>query len=187
MKSLPLYFCLLSCSALLIASCGGDNESASCSTIISRSGEPDMLGAPSFSANSVTAGDPVTVTIPVDDEATYINLNMMSSFLQPVINVEPVTMEAVTPIPGSSQNLQYVIDTTGYAPGLYFPAVDLCIEPNSCFPTTMTTGVGVGYSNTSFTDPAPNYMRQKFWDQVEVNGAFEDACIKIPFIQINSP
>lgn len=175
----------LVCISLFIASCAGDGgggDSAKCGTITEHPGEPDLTGIPSFSPSSVNVGDMVTISVPLDADVANIHLVLESSFLLNTIYVEDIVQQAITP---GVQTWQYVIDTTGFTPGTYFADLDLCTDPSTC--SSLSPGIGIAYFNTSISDPSPNYMRGKFWDNGSVNSYsnYSDACIKIPFVTVN--
>jgi len=179
-----LYIVLL-CASFFIASCSSDSGgggTAKCTTITEHPGEPDLTGIPSFSPTTVTAGQLVTISVPLDADVANIHLVLESSYLQNTIYVQDIVQQAVTP---GVQTWQYVIDTTGFTPGSYFADLDLCTDPNNC--SNLSTGIGIAYFNTSISDPTPNYMRGKFWDNGSINSYsnYSDACIKIPFVTIN--
>ena len=170
------------CIIFVLAACssgGGGSASEGC-TVISVAGEPDLTNKPSFTMNTLTAGDLVTITVPVDADVSFIKLQMVSSLLETNIYVEPVASEAV--IPGD-QNWQYEIDTSGYVAGSYFPDIELCSDPNSC--TGLSSGKGVSYFNNNFNTTDTNFVRKVVWDNGAVDKNNANSCIGIPYLKVN--
>lgn len=167
---------------VFMASCGGGGDGggniASCSDIISIAGEPDMTGAPYFSASTVTAGDLVTISVPIDADVAHISLSMISDLQATNISIVSVVSEAVTP---GEQVWQYQIDTTNYDASVYYPDIDLCTDSNSC--TGASAGIGVAYS-VSIMDYY-NYYRRQFWNNGLVNDTETAACMRVPFVRVN--
>jgi hypothetical protein len=160
----------LSITALsVLTACGGGGSSSSssgggssCSDI---SGEPDVLGAITFTPAAAHAGDTVMINIPVDAETAYVGVTLANaSYTGGGASINGSGGVIVTVPSPAVQTLQIPVTGSPLAPAdSYFPSISLCsVEIGACEETDGSGGVAVTYASV----PQPgfdNLSRFKFF------------------------
>ncbi len=169
---------------VLLSGCGGGgggDERAACDPV-DVAGDPDIMGAPTFTPVTITSGDTVTLNVPVDADTAYVSVNLYSMDRSNYAGGVEHTIFS----PGA-QTLSLDIATLLSAPaGDYFPLINVCTDYYSCVSAPASTGVAVAYATDSLTSPGPEYMRLKYFDGTSVAETGQ-TCLPVPYVVIEEP
>jgi len=105
----------------LAAGCGGDGGGKSSPIFVDGDGMPELTGSPAWASPSVTAGQDVDITVPVDSDTLYARVGVYDVATDTLL----VANWAETAVPGATQN-GFVSIPLATAPGQYYMDVDLC-------------------------------------------------------------
>lgn len=115
--------------ALAAAGCsgGGGDDDDDGPIYVDGDGMPELTGSPLFALASVTAGDTLDVTVPVDTDTLYARVGVYDFETDTLL----VANWAETAVPGTTQQGSLTIPSSTPA-GAYYMDVDLC-SSDECY------------------------------------------------------